>query len=931
MNRSGLVTGAALTLAALTSIAETRYVNLNSPASTAPYTNWASAARTIQDAVDASGSGDTILVTNGVYTTGGRAVFGAMVNRVAVDKAVDVRSVNGPEVTIIKGNAQPGTTNGGSAIRCVYVGTNAALSGFTLADGHTQMYGDDSKERSGGGAWCEVSAVISNCVLVGNSASSSGGGAYAGTLNNCTLATNWAYAGGGAYSGILNNCTLAGNRATAGGGAGSGALRRCGMVGNSAYWGGGADSSVLGECILSGNSADAYGGGACTAELNGCVITGNSAGHQGGAGYYGSMTNCTVTCNSAPDSGGTYGTVLNNCIVYYNSALFWPNYSGGEGSFNVSYSCATPLPPGPGNIDAEPLLASISHLSAQSPCIGRGCNSYSSGVDIDGERWLDPPCMGADQFVQGWATGPLSMSITADYTNVATGFTVTFTAQNIGSIAASAWDFGDGVKAGNGFRASHAWSAPGFYTVRLTGYNDSWPDGVSTTLVVRVAAREVYYVNRSNSSPLYPYTNWAGAAVSIQQAIDAGTQIGRLVRVADGIYATGGREAYGLMASRVALAEGVEVRSENGPLATIIEGQAVPGTTNGAASIRCAYIGSNAVLSGFTLTNGHTRTSGDRNKEMCGGGACCEVSSVLTNCILTGNSASAEGGGAWQGTLYNCALIGNSADMGAGTAFGTLHNCSIIRNSARFAAGAYFVTANNCTLAGNSASTGGGAAYSSLNNCIMYYNSATQDPNASWGCAFSFSCSTPLPPGLGNIAAAPRFVDTNGWADLRLQPNSPCINAGLNAFGVVPIELGGNSRIVGGTVDMGAYEFQSPASCISYAWLQSYGLAADGSADNADPDSDGMSNWQEWRAGTNPTNSLSLLQIIAPSNSVSGVTVTWQSVSGIGYYLQRGTNLVLQPAFLSLQSNIVGQAGTTSYTDTNAASGGPFFYRVGVQ
>ena len=133
---SALAAIAAIALS-ISASATVRYVELNSASPTPPFTNWAAAAMSIQDAVDAADPGDEIVVTNGVYQTGGRVVSGAMTNRLAVTKPVTVRSVNGPAVTTIQGNSPIGD----SAVRCVYLANGATLVGFTLARGATRTRG----------------------------------------------------------------------------------------------------------------------------------------------------------------------------------------------------------------------------------------------------------------------------------------------------------------------------------------------------------------------------------------------------------------------------------------------------------------------------------------------------------------------------------------------------------------------------------------------------------------------------------------------------------------------------------------------------------------------------------------------------------------------------------------------------------------------
>jgi hypothetical protein len=213
----------------------------------------------------------------------------------------------------------------------------------------------------------------------------------------------------------------------------------------------------------------------------------------------------------------------------------------------------------------------------------------------------------------------------------------------------------------------------------------------------------------------------------------------------------------------------------------------------------------------------------------------------------------------------------------------------------------------------------------------VYYNSASYDANYDGYSTLAYCCTTPNPGGIGNITNAPLFVDqANG--NLRLQSNSPCINSGNNAYVVGSTDLDGRPRIVGGTVDIGAYEFQPGVSGQFIAWLQQYGLPTDGSADDADTDGNGMNNWQKWIAGLNPTNALSVLKMTSATktNNPAGLVVTWESVNTRTYYVQSSTNLAAQPVFTTIQSNIVGQAGTTSYTDTTARNAGPYYYRVGV-
>ena len=739
--------------------------------------SWATAKKTIQAGVDAAASNDTVWVSNGVYATGGgRAVVGTRANRVSIDRAITVRSVNGPEETIIVGGG----------MRCAYVTNGATLAGFTVTNGTTASgcdpYDPDghTSDHNGGGVLGADSGVLTNCVLTGNHA---------------------CYAGGGSSGGMLYDCTLTGN--------------------DSDNLGGGSSGGTLNRCVLSGNHANMLGGGAEGGTLNSCLLTGNSASYGAGAGS-GTLNNCTVANNSGWDGGGVLWSTLANCIVYWNS---------GDGDYcnhkdcTIVYSCTTPLPAGVGNVGDEPRFGTGYRLQSISPCIDQGSNACVQGTtDLDGNRRISNGTVDMGAFeVQSpldiWpastnlfaeATSGLAIEVAANVswtattnapwlaiTSGASGTTNGSVIYDVASNGLATARTGAVLVAGGGLVRTCAviQAAAGPFLVlgperfvlsgeAATGLvlavtaNVSWTattnvpwltiaagaSGASNgTAVFAVASNEsaeprsgaiqvagggiartcsvLQAENSAFAADWHVATNgddacdgrtWTTAKRTIQAGIDAATN-GGTVWASNGTYV-------GL----ASIDKGIAVRSVNGPEVTTIQG----------SSSRCVNLSNAAaVVSGFTLTGGTADW---------GGGAYI-VSGALEDCVIRNNTADgretweqekAYGGGVYGGTLRRCIVACNLATafgseyyrplaQGGGAYNANLYDCLVVSNEAnsRFGLLAEDVTAGggvsggtivNCTLVGNVASviyapasgalTGAGCYGSAARNSIVYGN-----------------------------------------------------------------------------------------------------------------------------------------------------------------------------------------------------------------
>jgi len=383
---------------------------------TAPYTNWATAAHIVQDAIDAAVAGDFVWVTNGVYETGGRTGgTGTLTNRVMIDKAIRVRSVNGRAVTKLRGKG----TYGRSATRCAYL-SDGTLEGFTLYNGYTRAGDLDwFPDRSGGGALLNEGGQISNCLIrLCNAIQFGGGLAFkgGGTVLDSTVVSNLnmgtQLGGGGALlyqGGAISNSLILQNESWGHGGGvsfrfGGGVLADSRVADNYSHsYGGGIDcyqGGLVDRCVVVSNSAGSGGGGALLTDggtiQNSLVITNTTGGFGGGLYcYYGGTIRNATVCHNLAGGGAAYGGgvrcheggSLYNTIIYHNFAATQPNVTNSGSGITYRY-CSTPeiadLPDGTGCTTAEPdFVDPPAHDYRQapgSPCADIGENAETGGT-----------------------------------------------------------------------------------------------------------------------------------------------------------------------------------------------------------------------------------------------------------------------------------------------------------------------------------------------------------------------------------------------------------------------------------------------------------------------------------------------------------------------------------------------------------------------
>ena len=536
---------------------------------------------------------------------------------------------------------------------------------------------------------------------------------------------------------------------------------------------------------LEGGDVEGDGGGALLeegAELKRCILRGNKAGGEGGGAKGGLLENCLVARNEAGSGGGVAGAVLRHCTVVENmgggakgcqteNSVLWGNEGGDVEGGTTAWSLSLPAAAGAGNIEDEPKFAGSGDWrpTYESPFVDA---AGVSGVrtDLEGAPRPQPRV------------------------------------------------FGEALK----------------------------PDMGCYEYVPK--ARFVW----EKGSAVPPYETWAEAANDIQSALDISGGGDRVVVEAGTYGAVTVSNAVVVMGYRGAAETVIDGRgSERAVTMTgggVLEGFTVKNgasedcggiLADGGAVVRdvvvegCRATGAEGVGGGLCLYGGSTaeNVTARGNQAAYGGGIYATATSAVERCEMTGNAASAWGGGAWLGDesrMLGSVVTENTAVRGAG-AYGEsceIADCEMRGNVATGAGGGAAVergTFRNNVVEGNTAGSGGGlfAKDTDGHDCLVVGNSAAKGAGVwsegdgqlwnftvadnegtgagvalrkpallgnsiAWGNAggnldaasgteVRFCCIEPVAAGEGNFAEEPQFV---GGGDYHLRAGSPCVDAG---------------------------------------------------------------------------------------------------------------------------------------------------------
>jgi predicted outer membrane repeat protein len=810
--------------------------------------SWANAYTSLQSALGVAIAGTAIEVGQGTYSPGtaATATF-QLVNGVSIDGGYAGYGTSNPDDRNVSSYVT--TLTGGGTISSVVTGSGT--NSTAVLDGMTITGGTGLNMNGGGGGILDISGSpsINDCVFTANAAINEGAAMFnsssSPTVSNCSFIDNEIPQGGGAGGAIVSgdnsaptliNCIFSGN-SDPGGYGGAMANFDC--------------SPQLTDCLFIGNSAGA--GGAIYDQ-------GPQAGLTSATGADPTITNCTFsenTSNTALGGGAIFNyfaafPTVTNCILWgdlapqgsaadvevFNYRALPPSTTVG-----ITYSDIQGVMGGVGNIDADPLFVDSAagnfQIQPTSPAVDAGDDAaVPPGVTTDladDNRFQEVPTSnhagaGAVPIVDMGAyeaEGALSAVAGGPYF-VAQGQNITLSGGGFSNVAGPLhflWTIGSGDSVAQLSGPDPVFSSVGFTagTVAATlQVTDAGGGQVTSTTTITI--EPLVYVD-DLATGADNGTTWNDAYTNLQQALNAAVP-NETIEVAQGTYAPGpGATATFQLLNNVSILGGYAGFGDSDPDARNVT--AYPTILWGAGTCYHVVTGSGtnstAVLDGFTVTGGNAGISDGGGLLNVGGNP------TINDCAFISNSAnSGYGGGICNSssspTVTNCSFIGNSAGNGGGMAnLGTsapiVTDCLFIDNVAKGdGGGMYFAgygTVTNCTFSGNTATDNGGAikgggkaAAETVTNCILWGDNATQGGNEvffSLQTDVSFSDVEGGNQGTGNINADPLFISST---DLELQQGSPCINAGSNAAvpaGVIT-DLAGYPRIVGGTVDMGAYE-----------------------------------------------------------------------------------------------------------------------------